>query len=336
MAIKNYTLVLILLITFLAPRVEAQDLHFTQFFNAPLHYNPALTGVFNGDVRLTGNYRRQWKTVPVDYLTFSGAADLKIANHGNKRGHLNLGLLFDYDRAGDLSLSLAKLGVSASYLLKIKENHYVSPGIQVGYNQRSLDFTRAQSGNQWNGVGFDPTITPEIPFNNANTFIEAAAGINYRWQSSHRTHLDAGIGIHNLMGADQSFTDDYTSALDRRLSLYAMGDFKILSKLNLLGNILFQKQGPHTELQLNVQGKAYLNKNQDRNKAFILGIGLRSKDSWGPMLALQLQNLYVGFSYDANFSGFDIATDSNGGPEISIIYRLSKVQDIPYKPCPIY
>lgn len=329
---KFYTFFIIAVLAFSFDGLRAQDLHFTQFFNAPLHYNPALTGAYNGDMRLMGNYRRQWKTVPVDYLTFSGGGDMRIG----QRKNANIGLLFDYDRAGDLSLSLTKLALSGSYFIKLKNRHYLSPGIQVGYNQRRLDLSKAQSGNQWNGVGFDPTITPEIPFNSSNIFFEASAGLNYRYHKSYRTHLDVGVGLHNLFASDQSFAENYSSPLDRRLSLYAMGDFKILSKLNLLGNILYQAQGPHSELQLNIQGKAFLNKNKDRNKAIILGLSLRGGDSWGPMIAVLYQNLYAGLSYDVNFSGFDIATTSRGGPELSIMYRLTKVGNIPFKPCPIY
>ena len=37
-----------------------QDLHYTQFYNAHVNINPALTGIFNGDTRLSGKFRNQW------------------------------------------------------------------------------------------------------------------------------------------------------------------------------------------------------------------------------------------------------------------------------------
>ena len=42
----------------------AQDLHFSQFFNAPLTVNPANTGFIpDADYRLGAHYRNQWSSI---------------------------------------------------------------------------------------------------------------------------------------------------------------------------------------------------------------------------------------------------------------------------------
>jgi len=43
----------------------AQDIHFSQFFETPLLRNPALAGIFTGDVRIQAVYRTQWASVTV-------------------------------------------------------------------------------------------------------------------------------------------------------------------------------------------------------------------------------------------------------------------------------
>jgi hypothetical protein len=48
-------------------RVSAQDIHFTQFYAAPMNISPALTGIFAGESRLMTNFRSQWHSVPVDF-----------------------------------------------------------------------------------------------------------------------------------------------------------------------------------------------------------------------------------------------------------------------------
>ncbi len=58
--------------------LPAQDIHFSQFGNAPINLSPGLNGVFGGDLRFVGNYRNQWRSVPVPYLTFSGTLDNKF------------------------------------------------------------------------------------------------------------------------------------------------------------------------------------------------------------------------------------------------------------------
>lgn len=55
-----------------------QDVHFSQFFEAPLWRNPSLAGLFNGDVRFQGVYRTQWGAVTVPYQTGSFNGEYKM------------------------------------------------------------------------------------------------------------------------------------------------------------------------------------------------------------------------------------------------------------------
>ena len=56
-----------ILITFLlivtANVLKAQDIHFSQYFNSPLSLNPAQTGNFDGNWRIVGNTRDQWRAL---------------------------------------------------------------------------------------------------------------------------------------------------------------------------------------------------------------------------------------------------------------------------------
>ena len=68
--------ILLLLVTDV---VSAQDPSFSQFFASPLTLNPALTGKFNGDLRVAGNYRNQWPTVNKAYVTSTLSIDFNSA-----------------------------------------------------------------------------------------------------------------------------------------------------------------------------------------------------------------------------------------------------------------
>src|SRR5690625_1590549 len=72
---KFYILPLVLMLLIGVYEADAQDVHLTQYDHSFRIINPALTGLFNGDHRIEGNFRRQWKGVPVDYITFSGSYD---------------------------------------------------------------------------------------------------------------------------------------------------------------------------------------------------------------------------------------------------------------------
>ncbi len=61
--------------------LNSQDIHFSQFYMSPLNLNPAMTGVMNGNIRLTGNYRNQWASVLRDksFRTYSVSYDQRVA-----------------------------------------------------------------------------------------------------------------------------------------------------------------------------------------------------------------------------------------------------------------
>ena len=51
--------------------VQAQDIHYTQFYASPLNLNPAAAGSFNGDYRFAANYRNQRSSLGTPYTTMS-------------------------------------------------------------------------------------------------------------------------------------------------------------------------------------------------------------------------------------------------------------------------
>src|SRR5215216_1986707 len=81
-----------------------QDIHFSQFFEAPLLRNPALAGIFSGDLRIQGVYRTQWNSVTVPYQTASLNGEYKLPI-GKSDDFLTLGGEILYDKAGTVALT---------------------------------------------------------------------------------------------------------------------------------------------------------------------------------------------------------------------------------------
>ena len=312
---------------------HAQDIHYSQFFNSPLNLSPALTGMHNGDGRIHANYRSQWSGVPVGYTSADIGADLK--HRFNDKGFLGYGLLLNYDQAGDLSLGWTGVNGFLSYSFKLGDKSLITPGVTLGYKQRSFDQGNATTGSQWTGKGVG-TGEPEGIATDQIGFMDLDIGLNYRYQSSYRKHLDIGASLAHLNSPEQQFDNsgNYQVVRPRRLNIYGMLNYAILNDLDLLVNALYSDQGPYNEIVINGQGKIYLSKAKD--KALFLGLGYRFDDALYPMIALQVGQLYGSFSYDLNVSNWDIASDSRGGPELSLRYIWSKVPDVAYQPCLIY
>ena len=89
----------IFLFLLIASSIEAQDPHFSQFFEAPLLRNPSLAGLFAGDIRVQMVYRNQWASVTTPYQTGSFNGEYKQPI-GKGNDFITTGLQLLYDKAG--------------------------------------------------------------------------------------------------------------------------------------------------------------------------------------------------------------------------------------------
>lgn len=333
--------------------LSAQDFHYSQFYNNPLHLNPALTGVFGGDARVTANYKSQWPTVPVEYQTFTAAYDRKFFRKLDKPGIWSAGVAFNYDRAGDSKLTWADIDGNVSYTAYLSQTAFLTVGGQIGVVSRSFNEDNLRFDNQFNtGRGeYDPSLgSGEVFAGDSKTFLDFAIGINLRLQAkrdnpilhevNNRTRLDVGIALHHLTAPDQSFFDDEKVPIERRLSPYVMVNYQLTKRLDIVGNVTYQTQGPKYEEFVAMGGLRYfLQSKPGRQFSVLGGLGLRQnviQDAWWPTLEIGYNNLNVGLNYDFNVSRFDRTTENRGGWELSLRYIFRRIRPLPgYRSCPL-
>ncbi len=334
---RKYVLFALLLV--LCAGVSAQDLHFSQFYNSPLNINPALTGIFNGDQRYMLSYRNQWRDVPVEWLTFSGSYDRKFYPRRDKQSFLSAGLLFNYDRQGLSRLNLTNINLTGSYTGIINANNLLTIGASLGYASRGFDPSSLTWDSQWNGFQFDPNASSGESFDaDRISFIETAIGLNYRWQKSRRTKLDIGIGAFHFIEPSVAFYSVDDQKLPMRLSLNAVGTFKVASAFDIQLQGLAQFQDDYREYVLGGLGIIHVNQNRGKETELHLGLQYRTKTAIAPTLAIQYKNFYGGVSYDINLTDFADPVDLRlGSLEIHFRYILTKVPIFKrVKVCPIF
>ena len=114
--------------------IKAQDIHFSQFFEAPLLRNPSLAGIFAGDYRVQGVYRDQWNSVTNAYKTGSFNAEYKMPI-GKGSDFFTTGLQILYDKAGTVGLTTTHLLPAINYhkSLSSKKVMYLSLGFMGGW-----------------------------------------------------------------------------------------------------------------------------------------------------------------------------------------------------------
>jgi len=336
--IKKILIVVLYFVLFL--QINAQDIHYSQFYNSPQNINPALTGVFNGDHRFMLSVRDQWRFVPVPWFTLSGAYDRKYFIFKGDQHFIGAGASFNHDRQGDSELNLTSVNLNGAYHRILAPRHIVSAGLNVGLASRGFNSQTLTWDKQWDGEVFNSNLPTGESFGNFErvNFLETGLGLNYRYQKDSRTFLDIGGSLLHLFKPNVAFYGSDVSDLPRRISLTGIGQFRLMELLDVQLHILHQIQGEYTETLFGGLGKIYVN--QQRGKQFQLhaGIGYRTAKSFIPTLAAQFNNIYVGLSYDVDTNKFnDILNSNKGGPEIHVRYIIANVKPLKeVKVCPIY
>lgn len=332
--------------------LSAQDIHFSQFGNSPLNLNPGLTGAFGGDMRFVANYRNQWRvssTPLVPYLTFAGSVENKIYyNKGKYDRYITAGVLFDYDRQGDLRLTSTQIGIPISFTHVLGRNRFITVGVTPAFGQRAFSTNSISFDAQWIDCVYDPSadVRENQLFQNTSLkYFDLSAGANLRFQSDQdRTRLDFGGGMHHINRPNHDFWNYDLSEepgqvrLRSKMSLYAIGLVQLTEAMDIVGQVQYQKQGAYQNLVYGLGGRFHLNRNKYEELALQIGVDFRHRysDAFIPHAEILWRTWTLGFSYDMNsWSEVKKASNGRGGPEVSLIYRLYKVKPLPvFKSCP--
>lgn len=327
-----------LLITFSTP-LTGQDIHVSQFQNAPQLLNPALAGSFEGGQRFGASYRNQWVSVPVPYESLSAAYDQKLFLPWLGANWLGLGGGLLYDQAGDGGLSWMQLSLAGAFHLELSEAHSLSAGLQLRAGQRALEPGQFQFGDQFADNAFDPNYpTAEAFAKTSAGFFSLGAGVNWAFlPGDSRTRAWAGISVAHLNRPSITFLNDGKVPLPMLLNAHFLGIAQFSPQMDAVLNLLLQRQGPYQENLANFGIRYHLSEEKGKELALQLGGGYRFDDAAIAYIDVFFRNWHAGFSYDFNTSPFQAATNKNGGPELSVSCIISHVKPPKvFKACPIF
>lgn len=333
--------VLLCLITFCTINSNAQDIHFSQYDASPLNLNPALTGFFNGTVRVFLNHRNQWASVTVPYLTFSGGFDLQLYMNKYSRNAFSLGILANADKAGDSKYGTVQGMLSLSYMqsLNRKNTDLLSLGVSAGLSQRTIDYTKLFFDKQFNGSYFDPTMYNSENFQvNSFLFYDINAGLywNYMWADNQT--IDAGIAVFHINTPGQSLMKNSSVKLSRKWVLFTNPDIGLGEKLDIIPALMVSLQGSYMEIIYGFKTIFSKDKKYFERTTFGLGIYSRHNDALIVSAGIEYKGFTIGLSYDVNYSDLNNASNYRGGYEIALkyIYSKRKHKRIKEIPCPIF
>ena len=303
--------------------LQAQDLHFSQYFNAPLLVNPANTG-FNPDYdyRIGGNYRNQWANVLNNpYKTSSLWGDVQLFNNRFDNGWVGLGGTLYRDEAGSGGLSSTQGYLSMAYHQMLGYSSLLSFGANIGIVNKKIDLNKLTFDNQWNGKFFDVNAgSGESFYYSSIHYIDLQVGLNYAWFVSDRAYFNLGISASHINQPKETFfnpNSNIDSKIPVRFTLFVNGNFKIDDNWIVNPNIYISKSANATETVFGMN--ANRNLSGDGTQQLILGAYYRNKDAIIPMIGFQTNDLKLTFNYDATTSSLGNFNGRQGAYEVSII-----------------
>jgi type IX secretion system PorP/SprF family membrane protein len=319
-----------------APTTTAQDIHFSQFFNAPLALGPGAIGQFEGDHRLNGLFRQQWRSVTVPYRTFAFGGD--AAAFAGIKG-LGAGAWLFSDRAGDSRLTQTHISIGANWTQPFgaKGEHTVSGGAQVGFTALSLDSRALSTDNQFNGITFDPSLPTGEPFARDGLFhADLRAGALYRYRPARRELYQVGLGLFNLTRPAIGVLGEPGVPLDIRASFHVITRFPVHERFDLLPMAQYMAQGTFRELDLGANLRYILLDRFGLERAVQLGLHWRADDAGYLYAGVEYDDWTFGLSYDVNTSDLVPASRNRGGIEFAVVRILRKRPAVPamFKACP--
>lgn len=299
--------------------VPAQDIHFSQFFEAPLLRNPSLAGIYTGDIRVQAVYRDQWNSVTNAYKTGSVNGEYKMPV-GKGNDFLTMGLQLLYDKAGTAALTTTHVLPALNFhkSLSNETNRYLSLGFMAGPVQRRIDRSRITTNSQYDGLGDGETFTAA-----QYTYFDGAIGMSFNSQlnANPENNLFAGLAYHHFNKPKNSFYRSASVELQPKLVASAGVRFSVteLSYLTLQAD--HSLQGGFHET---VAGALYGLKlaEESENPVYTLhgGAFLRWNDALIPVVKLDYHPFSLSLSYDINISKLKTSSLGRGGFELGLSY----------------
>jgi type IX secretion system PorP/SprF family membrane protein len=303
----------------------AQDPHFSQFFETPLLRNPSLAGLFNGDIRINSVYRNQWGSVTVPYQT--GSIDVEYKQPvGKGNDFITIGGEILYDRAGTTNFTTSDILPTLNYHKSLSggKNKYLSFGFMGGYVQRNIDRSKITTNNQFDGFGYNPSLSDGEALTQFNYHYwdgSVGASFNSSIGGSSTDNYFIGLAYHHFNRPKNSFYVNPPVELNPKIVFSAGVKFGLDEASYLTIDLDASQQGSYQDI---IAGGMYSYKlgTDVENPDYIIHFGgyLRWKDALIPFVKIDYNPFSIGFSYDANISQLKAASQTRGGFEVSFSY----------------
>jgi type IX secretion system PorP/SprF family membrane protein len=322
--LKNLFAYLVLSLCLMGNADAQVDPHFSQNFVYPSTVNPALTGCFTGDFKITGIFRNQWANISNGFKTFGLSAEaitnknvavgISVFNQGTGTGYVYQNTYATFAYTG------VKFGTQNTKQLTF--------ALQAGYINKRFDRSKFETGEQWNNTtGYNGSAsTNELLPSNSSMVFDAGAGIlYYDVDADKKVNPYIGISVSHLTSPEESFfAKGEKTKLPLKFAAHASVNYYSSEDLIITPTILFMQQGSARELMAGV----FFTKNISDNVALLGGLNYRYQDAFIPAVGIEYNAFKLGASYDVSLTDVGNTIYTTNSFEMSLSYIFKK-KDVP-------
>lgn len=297
-----------------------QDPHYSQFYASPMTLNPAMTGLFSGNVRVASTYRNQWQSVSTPFTTASIAADFQVLRTMvNERDLMGFGIMGLMDMSNNRGLKSNYLTASLAYNKTLDYNafHKLGVGFQATLATKRVDYNRFTFSRQFTPLGFDPSLSNGEPINgfsiNYPTF---STGLIYSGMNHNDHQWYFGGSYYHFNRPNEAFSG-FESRLPTRTTVHGGYNFPATDVSRIYFSGLYMKSALAEEKTFGFVFESIL-PNPVYETSIYTGVYYRVADAIVPHVGFNTGRMQVGMSYDINFSRLKTASQGRGGFELTL------------------
>ncbi len=337
----KYFILLLSVLLFCRSSAKCQDAHFNHNLAVPVQFNPAMTGVFNGNYRVSSVFRKQWQSInrnnvmdgsgTPSFLTFAESVDLRFSLGSLRGGELGIGMVYLGDVVG-MEKSHSRTGlISVSYIKSLdrKTSHFLSLGLQGSITQSGSDYADLRHGSrhesqQESNAGMSSDRNES---RSSYAYSDLSTGLLWFYMKDERTNISIGTAMHHLNRPVQFFPEGVYSRLPAKFTIHAGAEFKIIKHISLAPALHYMRQGSFSEFDIAADAKVFFRGGQPMKDAVFLGLRYRmtrggedflEKESLIINTRLHFKKTQIGVSYNCLIS--ELEKGLTGGFEISLAY----------------
>ncbi len=304
---------------------SSQDINFSQFYELPLLRNPAIAGVFAGDIRVTSAYRSQWQSVTLPYRTIGLGLEFKKNINPNSNDYYTIGLQATNDIAGDSRLMRTQVFPVFNFhkSLNTEKDMYLSAGLMGGPVMQRFDPSKLSFDDQFVHGSYSPANPTKQVFTNTGfTYWDIAAGLNFSSVAGEDTRFYIGAGLFHFTKPKVAFQKQYDIVLNPKWVINAGLSKPISEENKIIFYADYFMQGGARLIQGGLLlSHDFIEVSEDQKIAVSGGMFYRYKDALIPVIKLDYNKLGLGINYDVNISKLKTASQYRGSLEITLSYK---------------